>query len=122
MGSCPDWLVFVDSADIEDWQQTINVADDFVFQMGSNRVQSIYGDPLGGGVFGLLDLFDQVWQKFLIIVLELGLYVEDERDETFQKVLMSQELLGPYYLAHLIRDLFELFKKNVVGAIHDNFG
>lgn len=118
----PHRLVLVHPANVQDRQQVVNVAGDLVFQVRTDRVQGIDGDPLRLCVLRLLDLLDQVREELLVIVFEVYLDVEDQRDQALEELLVRQELLRLHDVAHLVGDLFELLEKDIVRAIHYDLG
>lgn len=89
----------------------------FILQMCAYGIQCVYGNSLRLRVLRLLNLLYEVRKELLIIVFEVYLDVEDQGDEALQKLLVSQELLGLYGVAHFVRDFLELFEQDVVRAV-----
>lgn len=55
---CAHWLILVDPAYVEDRQQLLDVAHDFVLEVRSDRIQRIDGDSLRLGILRFLDLLN----------------------------------------------------------------
>lgn len=78
LSGCPDGLVLVDSADIQNWQEVVDVAGNLVLEVGSDGIECVDRDTLRLSVLRLLDLLDKVRQKLLVVILEINLNVKNE--------------------------------------------
>lgn len=70
----------------------------------------------------MLNLLQQVWHEFHVEVAELSLYMKDERDETFEVLLVRLEVFVAHHDDHTVRQLVELHEQYVIGTVDDNLG
>ena len=75
---CSDGLALVHPADVQDWEQVVDVAGDLVLEVCSNGIECVDGHSLRLRVLRLLNLLDQIWKELLVVVFEIDLNVEDE--------------------------------------------
>ena len=65
--------------------------------------------------------FDQIWDEFVAIVLEIIFYVEDNLDQTFKQFLLAVKATDFQHRHNFVSDLLERKVQNLIGAVLDNF-